>query len=94
MIPPVILYVKVRDKGRTVFVLPIPFILLWPLVVILPLVLLPILAIIQAALYFTRWRYPLCQAVLIYLRILSSLRGLQVHVDSKKENSLVRVSII
>ena len=94
MIPPVIIYIRVKDKDRTLFALPIPFILLWPLAVILPLVLLPILAIIQAALYFTRWRYPLCQAVLIYLRILSSLRGLQVHVDGKRENSKVNVSII
>ena len=94
MIPPVIFYVRVRDKGRTVFVLPIPFILLWPLVVVLPLVSLPFLAILQAALYLTRWRYPLCQAVLIYLQILGSLRGLQVYVNDKKDNSLVRVTVI
>lgn len=94
MIPPVIISVWVRDKGRTIFALPIPFILLWPLVVILPLALLPILAIIQVSLYFSHYRYPLCQAVLIYLQILGSFRGLRVYVNDKKDNSRVKVSII
>jgi hypothetical protein len=94
MIPPVLISVWVRSNGRTVFAFPLPFVLLWPLVVVLPVLLLPVLAVVQLAIHFTPYRYPLCRVVLVYLEILASLKGLQVYVNGKKDNSLVRISII
>ena len=82
LIPPSVVYIRVRrPKGRGI-ALPLPVILLWPLIALVELAAIPVVAAMVPAAAAWGWAGPVVRAVPWLTELFASLRGLRVAVKS------------
>ena len=83
--PPLLLRIHVEERGRRKFGLWLPLGLLWPPLLVLAFLALPILIGIAVIATWRGKRLAMLRATPQLLMVLCALRGLQVHVRSRRE---------
>ena len=90
--PPMVMSVSVKAGSGPGFGIWLPLFLVWPFVLLLFLILLPFVLLADVILAFTQSRFSVTRAVLALYAVTCALRGLSVDVNSRSNNTLVRVS--
>lgn len=91
-LPPMLIYVSVREPDSKGYRLWLPVILLWPLLLPLVALLLIVTLLIDLALLISGTRYHhLTLLVLSAIRLLAEVRG--THVDAVSDGGFVKVDI-
>lgn len=93
MIPSIVI-LKIQQEHRFRLKLWLPVFILWPVFLVLFLLILPLLLITDFILLVSGHRIRLLRMVGGVFSVVSSLRGTRVKVDSRKENSIVNVTIL
>ncbi len=86
MMPPVIMRIRLKEKGKRRFRLWLPLILLWPLALLVFILLIPFLVILS--LLDSRSR-KLTAAIPALYRTICSLRGLRVDIVEEDERIFI-----
>ena len=93
MIPGIVI-LKIQQERGFRLKLWLPVFILWPVFLILFLLVLPLLLIADLILLVCGVRIQLLRMMWGVFSIVSSLRGTRVKVNSRKENSIVNVTIL
>jgi len=92
ILPPLVIDVRVHERGARSFRIWFPFVLLWPLLLIVVGFALLITLLVDIALLFAGARYHhYTLLVFTTLRLLAETRGTHAHVDH--DSSLVTIDI-
>jgi hypothetical protein len=89
--PPLFFRIRIIEKGAKRIGLWFPALLLW--IVLLPLILLALFLTLIGDL-MTLFQYRLTQLLAGILAVIGELKGTIVHIDNRKTNSQVRVTIL
>ncbi|MBT3233044.1 MAG: hypothetical protein HN356_09525 [Calditrichaeota bacterium] len=91
---PTFLIIRVKDKGRRIINLWIPFFIFWLPMLVIAILLLPLILIVDILFQNRFKRGSFTETVFCFFQLLSSLKGLKVHVDNPKKDSLVEIKFI
>lgn len=83
ILPPLVIDVRVRERGSRAFRIWFPFVLLWPLLFVLVGFALVVTILVDLVLLLAGSRYHHSTALLLgAMHVLADLRGTSAHVDS------------
>jgi hypothetical protein len=92
-IPPVIVSIRVRERGHRGFRIWLPMFLLWPFVFVLWVLALVVAIVVDTVLFVSGQRYHHYSKLLVWFFETScDLRGLKVYVDGVDSTVAVTVS--
>jgi hypothetical protein len=92
--PPSIIRLRIFDKGKSRIRLWLPLFLLWPVALAVVLLLLPLICLAQLILWLTNTGINLFRIFFGLYRLVCSLKGLHVNVDSPRNRSKVLIAIL
>lgn len=92
ILPPVVIDVRVRERGAKGFRIWFPFVVLWPLLFVLVGFALVVTILVDIALLVAGARYhSYTRLLLAGMQVLADVRGTQAHVDG--ESTMVNVNV-
>lgn len=81
MIPPSIMRIRVREKGKHNISLWLPLFLLWPIIIVFTAILLPFL-IIAAIVFWNKYGKQILKSIPVFYSLICAMRGTLINVDS------------
>ncbi len=92
ILPPSVVYIKIKDENKKGFGCWFPFFLLWPIFLLLLIIVIPISVLIDLILWVIGRKYHHYTKLILYsLNLISESKGLQLNVNDKE--SIVKIDI-